>query len=79
MRVSKFGWRGLRGQAYCVRAAGLPIRGAGNRADGHGRPAPGNPPLILPYALLCENSFSTGTPTLCRAREAQSRWKNSST
>lgn len=31
------------------------------------------------YALLCENSFSTGTPTLCRAREAQSRWKNSST
>lgn len=31
------------------------------------------------YALLWENSFSTGTPTLCRAREAQSRWKNSST
>ncbi|GAA2236796.1 hypothetical protein GCM10010104_34600 [Streptomyces indiaensis] len=36
-------------------------------------------PAIRPYALLCENSFSTGTPTLCRAREAQSRWKNSST
>ncbi|GAX58989.1 hypothetical protein SO3561_10564 [Streptomyces olivochromogenes] len=32
-----------------------------------------------PYTLLCENSFSTGTPTLWRAREAQSRWKNSST
>ncbi|GAA2251839.1 hypothetical protein GCM10010415_09630 [Streptomyces atrovirens] len=31
------------------------------------------------YALLCEKSFSTGTPTLWRAREAQSRWKNSST
>ncbi|CAM5373790.1 hypothetical protein STENM36S_00835 [Streptomyces tendae] len=31
------------------------------------------------YALLCEKSFRTGTPTLCRAREAQSRWKNSST
>lgn len=31
------------------------------------------------YTLLCENSFSTGTPTLWRAREAQSRWKNSST
>lgn len=28
---------------------------------------------------LCAKSLSTGTPTLCRAREAQSRWKNSST
>ncbi len=37
------------------------------------------PALRSGYALLCENSFSTGTPTLCRAREAQSRWKNSST
>ncbi len=42
--------------------------------NGARRPAPRSA-----YALLCENSFSTGTPTLCRAREAQSRWKNSST
>lgn len=33
---------------------------------------------ILAHSL-CENSLSTGTPTLWRAREAQSRWKNSST
>ncbi len=30
-------------------------------------------------SLLWLNSLSTGTPTLCRARDAQSRWKNSST
>lgn len=40
-------------------------------------PAPERGPLA--YALLWENSFSTGTPTLCRALDAQSRWKNSST
>lgn len=41
---------------------------------GASRPSPAGT-----YTLLCENSFSTGTPTLWRAREAQSRWKNSST
>ncbi len=60
-------------------------RGAGNCATSHDgaaveneptRPTAGGNPR---YTLLCENSFNTGTPTLCRAREAQSRWKNSST
>ena len=32
-----------------------------------------------PAYSLCAKSLSTGTPTLWRAREAQSRWKNSST
>ncbi|GHG96676.1 hypothetical protein Srubr_44380 [Streptomyces rubradiris] len=57
-----------------ARGAGRPVRrgrtGRGGRARPHAAPG---------YALLWENSFSTGTPTLCRAREAQSRWKNSST
>ncbi len=65
-----------------ARGAGRPARSAEGRdrprlrgADAAGRRVPAPPT----YALLWENSFSTGTPTLCRAREAQSRWKNSST
>lgn len=64
--VSAAGWCGVRGRAP---------------PTGGPRPSAGPPPERGPlaYALLWENSFSTGTPTLCRALDAQSRWKNSST
>ncbi|GAA3116464.1 hypothetical protein GCM10017687_32490 [Streptomyces echinatus] len=65
-------------------ATGLAGRGPGVRGTARGATA--HPAVVYTprparsrYALLCEKSFSTGTPTLCRAREAQSRWKNSST
>ncbi len=68
MRFSKYGVTGVGAPTlFQWRAGPCQGRGAGTRRRAEG------------YALLCENSFSTGTPTLCRAREAQSRWKNSST
>ncbi|GGZ92396.1 hypothetical protein GCM10010344_70180 [Streptomyces bluensis] len=57
--------------AYCVREGTSPFTASRGSQTGRRRPNG--------YALRCENSFSTGTPTLCRARDAQSWWKNSST
>ncbi len=60
---------------------GRPRKGRGELRDQPARTRSRNshPCAAHTHTLLCENSFSTGTPTLCRAREAQSRWKNSST
>lgn len=64
-----------RAALFCPRNRKPTHAGPRNRKPAHAGPRNRDPA----HALLCENSFRTGTPTLWRAREAQSRWKNSST